>query len=279
MSVDELQVALLELLLAEIELDVVFQVVHDSLVDLVALLVVVHPNLQAVALNHGLTSLLLDDDTRNALVLIVSDAGTVATHNVEHHSLPNQLQLLVVFDVAKVQSDLAVVPLVLKLRSDAVLEHHHRVHLVVVVLKVFEHLELLSVAKDVENVGMRYAIPDLVEGDYVSEPSYLSAELVVVSSSPLLLGAVIVNEFPNGPFDTLYVVSLDLRTYMCQVKLAVLTGLSKLVLREVFLDLEHWVVVRIRTALCLLHVGSSHAVYVGPVGILLRLELLHLNID
>lgn len=120
-----------------------------------------------------------------------------------HESLPNQLQSIDILDVAEVETQLSFVAFIFESGLDAMLEHHQRRNLVRLVLKIFEDLELVSVAKNLADVRMRQAVPHLMESYNVVEPGDLAAQLVVVLIRPGLLRALIVDELPDGPLDAL----------------------------------------------------------------------------
>lgn len=82
-------------------------------------------------------------------------------------------------------------------------EHHERCHLVRLALEVVEHFELVAVAKNLADVGMRQPVPHLMERYNVVEPGDFAAQLIIVGLCPGLLGALVVYELPYGPLDSL----------------------------------------------------------------------------
>lgn len=120
-----------------------------------------------------------------------------------HERLPDKLQRVNIFDVAEVETQLSLVALVLEGGLNSMLEHHESSHLIRLSFKIVEDLELVAIAENLAYVRMRQAVPHLMEGNDVVEPGDLADKLVVVLIGPGLLRALIVDELPDCPFDTL----------------------------------------------------------------------------
>lgn len=189
--------------MADVICNVVLEVRHDLLGHCVLRLIAQQPNLQTIAIYTVIFSLHDKSDAGDALCLVVRHTLTVPADHVMHERLPNQLQRVDIFDVTQVETELGLVALVLERGLDAMLEHHERSHLVRLALEIVEDPELIAVAKNLAYVGMRQAVPHLMEGNDVVEPGDLAAQLIIILTGPLLLGAVVVDELPDGPFDTL----------------------------------------------------------------------------
>lgn len=113
------------------------------------------------------------------------------------------MQSVDVLDVAEVETQLSFVAFIFESGLDAMFEHHQRGHLVRLALEIVEDLELIAVTENLADVRMRQAVPHLMESYNVVEPGDLAAQLVVVVIRPGLLRALIVDELPDGPLDTL----------------------------------------------------------------------------
>lgn len=199
----ELHRRIFETALADVICDVVLEVRRDLLGHCVLRLIAQQPNLQTIAIYTVIFSLLHESDAGDALCFIVSHARAIPTYHVMHERLPDKLQRVDIFDVAEVETQLSLVALVLEGGLNAMLEHHERGHLILCSFKIFEDLELVAVAKNLAYVRMRQAVPHLMEGNDVVEPGDFAAQLVIVFLGPLLLRSMIVDEFPDGPLDTL----------------------------------------------------------------------------
>ena len=189
---------------ADVIYDVVLEVRRDLFGHRVLRLIAQQPDLQAIAIYTVIFCFLHKSDAGDTLCLVVRHSLTVPADHVVHERVPNELQRVNVLDVTEVQTQLGLVAFIFESGLDAMLEHHERSHLVRLALEIVEHLELVAVAEDLADVRMRQTVPHLMERYNVVEPGDLAAQLVVVVIRPGLLRALIVDELPDGPFDTLH---------------------------------------------------------------------------